>query len=213
MNAFPPHSRKAEHPFMSKRGTKCATRWKKHSGAKLGPSERGQKGQSSRMKALTVMCLDDDAGMRGHYGALLGPNGHEVMLRGMAATHATCLRPWKKRWRPSFWTMRWLEGTVWSSRPGASNHTSHAAGHHGPDGFGLAMAPMVSGSRPEPAVCRCRHGQARSITSGFGSTVTPTGRSDESLPCHCVARFGEQRSIARDHGAKCRLIGFQEDRC
>jgi CheY-like chemotaxis protein len=37
------------------------------------------------MKALTVMCVDDDAGIRELYGALLGQNGYEVIA-------ATCGR-------------------------------------------------------------------------------------------------------------------------
>jgi len=31
------------------------------------------------MKSLTVMCVDDDAGIRELYGALLGLNGYEVV--------------------------------------------------------------------------------------------------------------------------------------
>jgi len=31
------------------------------------------------MKSLTVMCVDDDAGIRELYGALLGQNGYEVI--------------------------------------------------------------------------------------------------------------------------------------
>jgi CheY-like chemotaxis protein len=31
------------------------------------------------MKALTVMCVDDDAGIRKLYGALLGQNGYQVV--------------------------------------------------------------------------------------------------------------------------------------
>jgi CheY-like chemotaxis protein len=31
------------------------------------------------MKSLTVLCVDDDAGMRELYGAMLGQNGYEVI--------------------------------------------------------------------------------------------------------------------------------------
>jgi len=41
------------------------------------------------MKALTVMCVDDDAGIRELYGALLGQNGYEVIAatNGRHALH------------------------------------------------------------------------------------------------------------------------------
>jgi CheY-like chemotaxis protein len=41
------------------------------------------------MKALTVMCVDDDAGIRELYGALLGRNGYEVIAanNGRHALH------------------------------------------------------------------------------------------------------------------------------
>ncbi len=40
---------------------------------------RGRKGSSPPMKSLTVMCVDDDAGIRELYGALLGQNGYEFI--------------------------------------------------------------------------------------------------------------------------------------
>ena len=41
------------------------------------------------MKSLTVMCVDDDAGIRELYGALLGQNGYEVIAasNGRHALH------------------------------------------------------------------------------------------------------------------------------
>jgi CheY-like chemotaxis protein len=41
------------------------------------------------MKSLTVMCVDDDAGIRELYGALLGQNGYEVIaaINGRHALH------------------------------------------------------------------------------------------------------------------------------
>src|ERR1700722_6031311 len=41
------------------------------------------------MKARTVMCVDDDAGIRELYGVLLGQNGHEVIAasNGRHALH------------------------------------------------------------------------------------------------------------------------------
>ena len=41
------------------------------------------------MKALTVMCVDDDAGIRELYGALLGQNGYDVIAatNGRHALH------------------------------------------------------------------------------------------------------------------------------
>jgi CheY-like chemotaxis protein len=41
------------------------------------------------MKSLTVMCVDDDAGIRELYGALLGLNGYEVVAasNGRHALH------------------------------------------------------------------------------------------------------------------------------
>jgi|SRR5579872_1528308 len=41
------------------------------------------------MKALTVMCVDDDAGIRELYGALLGQNGYEFIAatNGCHALH------------------------------------------------------------------------------------------------------------------------------
>jgi len=41
------------------------------------------------MKARTVMCVDDDAGIRELYGALLGQNGYEVLAvtNGRHALH------------------------------------------------------------------------------------------------------------------------------
>jgi DNA-binding NtrC family response regulator len=36
------------------------------------------------MKSLTVMCVDDDAGIRELYGALLGQNGYEVIAASNA---------------------------------------------------------------------------------------------------------------------------------
>lgn len=41
------------------------------------------------MKAVTVMCVDDDAGIRELYGALLGRNGYEVIAanNGRHALH------------------------------------------------------------------------------------------------------------------------------
>jgi DNA-binding NtrC family response regulator len=41
------------------------------------------------MKALTVMCVDDDAGIRKLYGALLGEHGYEVIAasNGRHALH------------------------------------------------------------------------------------------------------------------------------
>ena len=39
------------------------------------------------MKSLTVMCVDDDAGIRELYGALLGQNGYEV-IAAVSGRHA-----------------------------------------------------------------------------------------------------------------------------
>jgi DNA-binding response OmpR family regulator len=43
------------------------------------PPRARKKGQFSPMKSLTVMCVDDDAGIRELYGALLGQNGYEFI--------------------------------------------------------------------------------------------------------------------------------------
>jgi CheY-like chemotaxis protein len=47
------------------------------------------KGQLSPMKSPTVLCVDDDAGIRELYGALLGQNGYEVLAasNGRHALH------------------------------------------------------------------------------------------------------------------------------
>jgi CheY-like chemotaxis protein len=53
------------------------------------PSWARKKGLLSPMKSLTVMCVDDDAGIRELYGALLGQHGYQVIAatNGLHALH------------------------------------------------------------------------------------------------------------------------------
>ena len=92
------------------------------------------------MKALTVMCVDDDAGIRELYGALLGQNGYEVIAasNGCHALHVF-EAPKRRRSTPLIldYEMPGME-RFGSWRHGSEAATSDAAGDYG---VGLASRP------------------------------------------------------------------------
>ncbi len=124
------------------------------------------------MKALTVMCVDDDAGIRELYGALLGQNGYEV-IAASNGRHALHVFESKEEEIDAVILdyempgMNGLELATWLKQRHPTLPVLMVSGSH-PDLE--QMAPFVDATI----------GKRRSITAHFGSPSTAADRLKSS---------------------------------
>ena len=128
------------------------------------------------MKALTVMCVDDDAGIREFYGALLGQNGYEV-IAATNGRHALHVFESKEKEIDAVILdyempgMNGLELATWLKQ----RHPKLASDYD----LGIA-----SGAGADGSVRRCRDGKRRSITAHFGPAGSFAGFLSSLRSCH-----------------------------
>ena len=138
------------------------------------PFRARKKGQFSPMQSLTVMCVDDDAGIRELYGALLGQNDYEF-IAASNGRHALPVFETKENEIDAVILdyempgMNGLELATWLKQ----RHPT-------------LPVIMVSGSKSRPGtngpIRRCRNGKRCSITAHLGPASSPACPSRVPTP-------------------------------
>jgi|HubBroStandDraft_4_1064222.scaffolds.fasta_scaffold06570_3 CheY-like chemotaxis protein len=172
------------------------------------PPRARKKGQFSPMKSLTVMCVDDDAGIRGLYGALLGQNGYEVIA---ASNGRQALPVFETKENEidavildyEMLGMNGLEPATWLKQRHPTLPVIMVSGSH-PDLE--QMAPFVNAAMGKGVPLQ-HLGPASSPACPFLSSYAtlPWSRS--------VTPSGRKARAAGEPTTKCRLIGFEKDCC
>jgi CheY-like chemotaxis protein len=161
------------------------------------------------MKSLTVMCADDDAGIRELYGALLGQNDYEF-IAASNGRHALHVFETKENEIDAVILdyempgMNGLELATWLKQRHPTLPVIMVSGSH-PDREQMAPfvdAAMGKGVPLQPILDRL---QVLLAPSRVPTPPSPWSRS--------VTPSGRKARAAAEPTTKCRLIGFEKDCC